>query len=129
MKTVRLKEIINEEVLNEFRLEKDIKQKIDEFGELSEKITYLKDTLNDYKSRYKQLEDELRPLLSELEDLEVQSMKTNKYLVEIKRKGYERENYKYKKVFKESLNESKFADKKDTGIDVGINEISIKDCK
>ena len=103
MKRVLLKNMIKESVLNEFRLEKDVRQKIDEFGQLSEKIGELKDTLNRFKKRYKGLEDELRPLLSDIEDLQVQSMKTNKYLVQIKRKGYERENYKYKQVFQESL--------------------------
>lgn len=103
MKREKLKKLVKETVLQEFRLEKDIKQKIDEFGELSEKINEVKKTLKQYKKRYKGLEDELRPLLSDIDSLQVQSMKTNKYLVEIKRRGYERENYKYKKIFNESL--------------------------
>ena len=63
----------------------------------------IKHQLIQIKKRYGELEDELRPVLEELEDHQKKSLLTEKYLVTIKRKGYTRESYKYKQSFEESL--------------------------
>ena len=55
------------------------------------------------KKKNEGLEDELRPLLEELNRYNQKSIQTEKYLVSIKRFGYEKENMKYKEVFEQSL--------------------------
>ena len=103
MKKKELREIIREVIIQEFRIDKSIESKVDEFGELSDEIDRVKNNLGDLKKRYKVLEDQLRPIFDELEDFEEKSLRTQKYLVSIKRSGYERINYKYKEVFETSL--------------------------
>lgn len=99
----RLGDLVPEFTLNEFKLDQTVEQKIDEFGELSDKMDDIKHQLNRIKRRYSELEDELRPILEDLEDHHEKSIQTEKYLVSIKRKGYTRESYKYKQSFEESL--------------------------
>ena len=77
--------------------------KINEFGELANQIDMLQHQLKQLKSQYKSIEGEIRPVLEGLDDLEQKSLLTDKYLVTIKRKGYEKTNPKYKKAFEEAL--------------------------
>lgn len=102
-KSTKLKDLVPEFTLVEFRLDTSVEEKIDEFGELSDQMDRIKQELTQIKNRYGQLEDELRPVLEELKDQHEQSLQTQKYLVSIKRKGYSRESYKYKESFEESL--------------------------
>jgi uncharacterized protein YoxC len=103
MKMKDLMDIIREEILNEFQLDKSILEKVDEFGELSDEMDKVKKQLDEMKKKYEGLEDELRPLLEELNRYNQKSIQTEKYLVSIKRFGYEKENMKYKEVFEQSL--------------------------
>tara|TARA_R110001592_G_C13186309_1_gene751661 strand:+ start:7637 stop:8137 length:501 start_codon:yes stop_codon:yes gene_type:complete len=89
--------------LNEKKLEPSIDMMINEFGELSNEIDRVKSVLNKLSSKYKVIENQLRPLLEQLHSNDIKSMKTDKYLVTLKRVGYERVNYKYKQSFEESL--------------------------
>ena len=89
--------------LNEFRFENDIESKIDEFGILSDKIDKVKMELKELSNRYKEIEDDLRPILEQLHIQNKKSIQTKKYLVTLKRMGYNRENFKYKESFVESL--------------------------
>ena len=89
--------------LNEFRLENDIESKIDEFGILSDKIDKVKMELSELSNRYKEIEDDLRPILEQLHIQNKKSIQTKKYLVTLKRMGYNRDNFKYKESFEESL--------------------------
>ena len=63
----------------------------------------MKKSLDEMKKKYEGLEDELRPLLEELSKYNQKSIQTEKYLLSIKRFGYEKENLKYKEVFEQSL--------------------------
>jgi len=103
MKMKDLMDIIREEILNEFQLDKSILEKVDEFGELSDEMDKVKKQLDEMKKKYEGLEDELRPLLEELNRYNQKSIQTEKFLVSIKRFGYEKENMKYKEVFEQSL--------------------------
>jgi uncharacterized protein YoxC len=103
MKMKDLMDIIREEILNEFQLDNSILEKVDEFGELSDEMDKVKNQLDEMKKKYEGLEDELRPLLEELNKYNQKSIQTEKYLVSIKRFGYEKENMKYKEVFEQSL--------------------------
>ena len=89
--------------LNEFRFERDIESKIDEFGILSDKIDKVKMELSELSNRYKEIEGELRPTLEQLTIQNKKSIQTKKYLVTLKRMGYNRDNFKYKESFEESL--------------------------
>ncbi|MAZ38423.1 MAG: hypothetical protein CL842_13325 [Crocinitomicaceae bacterium] len=89
--------------LNEFRFENDIESKIDEFGILSDKIDKVKKELSELSNRYKEIEGELRPTLEQLTIQNKKSIQTKRYLVTLKRMGYNRDNFKYKESFVESL--------------------------
>ena len=89
--------------LNEFKFENDIESKIDEFGILSDKIDKVKMELSELSNRYKEIEGELRPTLEQLTIQNQKSIQTKRYLVTLKRMGYNRDNFKYKESFVESL--------------------------
>ena len=89
--------------LNEFKFERDIESKIDEFGILSDKIDRVKKELSELSNRYKEIEGELRPTLEQLTIQNQKSIQTKRYLVTLKRMGYNRDNFKYKESFEESL--------------------------
>lgn len=91
------------EQLTEAPVDKEMEAKINEFGELSDKMDRLKSELEQMKSRYGQIENELRPLLEQLTSLNERSLETKQYLVTLKRAGYDRENYKYKEAFEEAI--------------------------
>ena len=103
MKRIELKELIREVLLTEFQRNKEIESKINEFGELSDEMDRVKNHLEGLKKRYSQLEGELRPMLEHLHQFNQKSVQTERFLVSIKRMGYEKVNYKYKEVFEESL--------------------------
>ena len=89
--------------LNEFKFENDLESKIDEFGILSDKIDKVKMELSELSNRYKEIEGEFRPTLEQLHIQNKKSIQTKKYLVTLKRMGYNRDNFKYKESFVESL--------------------------
>jgi len=89
--------------LNEFRFENNVESQIDEFGILSDKIDKVKMELSELSKRYKEIEGELRPTLEQLTIESKKSIQTKKYLVTLKRIGYNRDNFKYKQSFEESL--------------------------
>ena len=84
-------------------LRRDIESKIDEFGILSDKIDKVKMELSELSNRYKEIEGELRPTLEQLTIQNKKSIQTKKYLVTLKRMGYNRDNFKYKESFEKSL--------------------------
>ena len=96
-------DMIQEEIIREFQMDKSILEKVDEFGELSDEMDKVKKSLDEMKKKYEGLEEELRPLLEELSKYNQKSIQTEKYLLSIKRFGYEKENVKYKEVFEQSL--------------------------
>ena len=89
--------------LNEFRFENEIESKIDEFGILSDKIDKVKMELSELSNRYKEIEGELRPILEQLHIQNKKSIQTKKYLVTLKKMGYNRDNFKYKESFENHL--------------------------
>lgn len=103
MKSSKLRSIIREVLLSELEISKSVQQKIDEFGELSDEMDQLKNQLQGLKKKYSQIEGELRPILEELNRYGQKSVQTERYLISIKRKGYEKESYRYKQSFEESL--------------------------
>jgi chromosome segregation ATPase len=102
MRTTELRGVIRE-IIKEFRTESSINTLIDEFGELNDEMDVLKNQLEGLKKRYSEIEDQIRPLLEELRIHGQKSVQTEKYLVSIKRIGYEKVNLKYKESFEEGL--------------------------
>jgi len=71
-----MEEYMGKEInLWEFRLETDIQIKIDEFGKLSDKIDRVKSELETLSERYRGIEDEIRPVLEELNKMGTKSCK------------------------------------------------------
>ncbi|NVJ46388.1 MAG: hypothetical protein HWE07_04645 [Cytophagia bacterium] len=103
MRRIKLKELIREVLLSEFQRNEEIESKIDEFGELNDEMDRVKNQLEVLKRRYSKLEGELRPILEHLYQYNQKSVQTERYLITIKRMGYEKVNYRYKEVFEESL--------------------------
>jgi septal ring factor EnvC (AmiA/AmiB activator) len=103
MNMIQLKSLIREVILQEFQMDKSIEKKIDEFGELSDQMDEIKHQLSKLKKRYGELEGELRPVLEGIQHHQQKSIQTERYLVTIKRRGYNRESYKYKESFEKSL--------------------------
>jgi len=76
-----MEEYMGKEInLWEFRLETDIQIKIDEFGKLSDKIDRVKNELETLSERYRGIEDEIRPVLEELNKMGTKSLRTKSYL-------------------------------------------------
>ncbi len=87
----------------EYKLKRDIETKIDDFGKLSDEIDKVKIELSNLMNQYKEVEEELRPILEQLNIQNKKSIQTKNYLVLLKKIGYHRENYKYKESFEKSL--------------------------
>ena len=75
----QLMDMIQEEIIREFQMDKSILEKVDEFGELSDEMDNVKKSLDEMKKKYEGLEDELRPLLEELSKYNQKSIETEKY--------------------------------------------------
>ena len=103
MKRIELKELIREVLLTEFQRGREIESKINEFGELSDEMDRVKNHLEGLRKRYSQIEGELRPMLEHLTEFNQKSVQTERFLISIKRMGYEKVNFRYKEVFEESL--------------------------
>ena len=89
--------------LSEYKIETSIDKKIDEFGKISDEIDKVKSILDRLTKKYREIENELRPVLEQLHQQNQKSLLTKKYLVTLKRMGYSRDNYQYKESFEKSL--------------------------
>ena len=66
--------------LYEFTFENDIESKIDEFGVLSDRIDVVKMELSQLSKRYKEIEEEVRPLLEQLQLQNKKSIQTKMFV-------------------------------------------------
>ena len=83
--------------------DKKIANKIDELAELNNEISLLKEKLKEQASKAKGIEAALRPILEGLSETEQRILITDKNVVEIQRRGYERRSLKYKAAFELAL--------------------------
>lgn len=72
---------------------------IDEFADLTKEIEKVSEQLTLLKNRYKEVDQQLQPLLTLMESTEERMIKTEKSVLYIKRRGYERTDKKYKEAF------------------------------
>ena len=90
----------NRLVLTEVRVEDPkLEEQIREFAKLSDQIDKLQVELKDYQSKYKDLEEIIRPMLEQLNETDQKGLEIDGILVTIKRKGYDRESYAYKEAY------------------------------
>lgn len=89
--------------LTEAPVPPNIEQLMDEFGELSDQIDQINNQLKKLKTRFEDLDETLVPIMEQLQALGQNSVTTKKYLITIKRMGYDRVNKSYKDGFELSL--------------------------
>jgi hypothetical protein len=77
----------------------EIARKMMEFSVLSDEIDKLKGQLYDKKERYAEIEDELLPILEELERTGDRTLEVYNIIITIKKRGFDRTDYKYKEAF------------------------------
>jgi hypothetical protein len=108
MKKHQLKKLIKQVIKESLQLEMQIEdpnlqQKINDFGDLSDKIDEMIAKLKEQETRFSELENEIRPLLEQLKETKEKALITDKYIVSIKRAGYVKETPKYKEAFNLAL--------------------------
>ena len=98
-----LKQIIQEvyqEIVNEVRADDPQTQSlINEFGMLTEELNREKQRLKEMEAKHTAMESQIRELLESLESVEDRTLMTERFIAEITRKGYTRDNIKYKDAF------------------------------
>ena len=97
-------ESILSEILNEREnLSPEIIKKIDRFGELNMEMEKAREKLDSIRREYKNIESELLPILEELDEYSTRTIKTNRYLIHIKKMGFNRTMFQYARVLDEVL--------------------------
>ena len=97
-------ESILSEILNEREnLSPEIIKKIDRFGELNMEMEKAREKLDSIRREYKNIESELLPILEELDEYSSRTIKTQRYLIHIKKMGFNRTMFNYSKVLDEVL--------------------------
>jgi hypothetical protein len=81
----------------------ELQQKINEFGALKDKIDEMIAQLKEQETRFSELQNEIVPILEQLEETKEKALITNEYIVSVKRAGYVRETPKYKEAFNLAL--------------------------
>jgi len=81
-------------------IDKDIKQNIDEIGQLNREIDELQKKLKPLRNRYGELVDNVLPMLNKLGKEQV---RTKNYIFKILRKGHWKSSYRYKEGFNRAL--------------------------
>jgi hypothetical protein len=138
----KLREMIREQ-LQEIEVDDETASKIDEYGDLITRMEQITAELKDLKKKASTIQSEINPTLKLLESFKDEAIKTNKYLVELQHRGYERVNKSHKKGFelglskvnektKRILNEALKATETITKVDAKYNiksleELSLKD--
>ena len=104
MKSTEFKNVVREIILEMItEVDDSINKKIDEFGELSNEMDRVKKQLEDLKRKYSAIEDELRPVMEELKKNKQKFLETEKYLIAIKKSGYDKTTFAYKDAFDTAL--------------------------
>ncbi len=97
-----LRKVIREEIQNLRELDvedPDLISKIEEYARISDEMDRLSAQLSSMKKKFTPLDNELTTLIESVEDIGDKSLRTKNLLITIKRKGYERTDYKYKESF------------------------------
>jgi len=95
LSSLKLTPLIKEEVLD-----KQIKDSVNEMGELSREIELLKDKLKPLQQKFGDLVDIVLPVVEEMGS---ENLKTKRYVFRIILSGYEKRSFSYKEGFLNSL--------------------------
>mgnify|MGYP001256202940 CR=1 FL=1 len=93
---MRLKDLLSERVV----VDKKIQSEIDELGMLTDKIEQLKKQLKPLQQRYGEVVEEIIPVIDKIDK---GTLETQSFVMKILRRGYERENFSFKKGFLNGL--------------------------
>lgn len=97
-----LRKIIKEELqrLSELDVsDPELSKKIEEYARISDEMDRLSSQLSALKKKFAPLDSELTTLIESVDDIGDKSLRTKNLLITVKRKGYERTDYKYKESF------------------------------
>jgi len=100
---MKLMDLIKDEYLineNSKSVDKEIQKEIDELGTLTKQIEKLKKQLQPLQKKYGELVNDIYPIVENLED---ETLLTDKFVLQILKKGYTRETFQYKEGFLTSL--------------------------
>lgn len=103
MNKLTLEDLLAEILQEREHLSPEIIKKIDRFGELNIQMEKARAELDKIRNEYKSIESELLPILEELDEYSGRTLKTQKFLVTIKKMGFTRTMYQYSKVLDEAL--------------------------
>ncbi len=103
MNKLTLEDLLAEILQERENLSPEIIKKIDRFGELNLQMEKVRSELDKIRNEYKSIESELLPILEELDEYSGRTLKTQKFLITIKKMGFNRTMYQYSKVLDEAL--------------------------
>jgi flagellar biosynthesis chaperone FliJ len=103
MNKLTLEDLLAEILQERENLSPEIIKKIDRFGELNIQMEKARAELDKIRNEYKSIESELLPILEELDEYSGRTLKTQKFLITIKKMGFTRTMYQYSKVLDEAL--------------------------
>jgi flagellar biosynthesis chaperone FliJ len=103
MNKLTLEDLLAEILQERENLSPEIIKKIDRFGELNIQMEKARAELDKIRNEYKSVESELLPILEELDEYSGRTLKTQKFLITIKKMGFTRTMYQYSKVLDEAL--------------------------
>jgi hypothetical protein len=103
MKELLMKNLLRGIINEQTELSKDLLNKIEEFGKLSDEIDRAKSEYEKLKVKYRDLETELQPVIKSLEKLDSRTIKANGYLLTIKKLGHEKITFKYAQVLEKVM--------------------------
>lgn len=78
-------------------------QLINDFGKLTEELNGYKERLKQMETLHGEMEEQIRGILEAIEDVEDKTLATEQFVAEITRKGFSRDNIKYKDAFNLAL--------------------------
>lgn len=102
MKKEILKKRLKESILALTELDVDNTETmdlVDKLGELSDRIDEMKATLKSLEKQYKEYSDILMPLFHEISETKDVAVRTEKYLISIKKKAYSYDRVAYQELY------------------------------
>jgi hypothetical protein len=85
--------------LSEMEVPSDMNDLVEKFATLSDQIDVMKAKLKEMETEYRKYSDVLKPLMSEVAEVGDVALRTEKFLITIKKKGYEYDRAGYQEAF------------------------------
>lgn len=100
-----IRKVIKEEIKKKVPLKEldiddpQLESELSEMAALSDEMDRVKAQLKELENRFKPLDDKFRQILEAMDETQVNFLRIKNLLVTIKRKGYDRVDYKYKEAY------------------------------